>query len=92
MFGLFNLVHAAHVLQNRVQNRRPAIAATAAALLFAIAVELGIVLRSLRGRAIDGMQTTAAHVLTLIAGMAVFAGLNAIAYRVSASRFEKIDL
>ena len=38
------------------------------------------------------MQTTAAHIITLIAGIGIFVGLNYIAYRVSAARFEKIDL
>lgn len=91
MFGLFNLVLLPMFYKTAYKIGVPTIVATAAALLFATAVELGIIYVPFV-RAFDGMQTTAAHILTLVAGVAAFAGLSAAATGLAAARFEKIDL
>jgi len=91
MFGGFNLVLLPMFYKTAYKVGIPTILATAAALVFATAVELGIIFVPFV-RVFDGMQTTAAHILTLLFGIAAFIGLNIAAYRISASRFEKIDL
>jgi len=92
MFGLFNLVMLPMFYKTAYKIGVPVILATAVALVFAAAVELGIVYDVWFTRIFDGMQTTGAHIATLLAGAAVFAGLNIAAYRLSAARFEKVDL
>ena len=91
MFGLFNIVLLPMFYKTAYKIALPTIIATAAAVAFAAAVELGILYVPFT-RFLDGMQTTNAHVLTLLVGIAVFAGLNIAAYRLSAARFETIDL
>ena len=91
MFGIFNIVLLPMFYKTAYKIGMPVIVATVAAVLFAAGVELSIVYLSILDFA-DGMQTTTAHVITLLAGIAVFIGLNAAAYKVSASRFEKLDL
>ena len=91
MFGIFNIVLLPMFYKTAYKIGMPVIVATIAAVLFAAGVELSIVYLSILDFA-DGMQTTAAHVITLLAGIAVFIGLNVATYRISASRFEKIDL
>ena len=91
MFGLFNVVMLPMFYKTAYKVGVPVIAATIAAVVFAAAVELGIVYVPFV-RVFDGMQTTAAHVITLFAGIAAFAGLNIAAYKLSAARFEKLDL
>ncbi len=92
MFGLFNVVMLPLYYKTAYKILGAALFGTAAALGFAALVELGIVFVPFVQNTFDGMQTTAAHVVTLIAGIAGFAGLNAIAYRLSAKRFETLDL
>lgn len=91
MFGLFNLVLLPMFYKTAYRIAMPTIAATAAAVAFAAVIELGIIYVPFT-RFLDGMQTTPAHVITLLAGIAAFVGLNIAAYRLSAARFEKIDL
>ena len=91
MFGLFNAVLLPMFYQTADKIGVPVIAATIAATLFAAAIELGIVTCPSYACS-TALVTTPAHVITLLAGIAVFAGLNVLAYRMSAKRFEKIDL
>lgn len=91
MFGVFNVVMLPMFYKTAYKVALPVILAMLAALLFAAAVELGIVYVPYT-RVLDGMKTTPAHIIALLAGMGIFAGLNVIAYRASAARFEKIDL
>jgi len=91
MFGIFNLVMLPMFYKTAYKIGVPVILATTAAAAFAAGIELGIIYWPFI-RFIDGMRTTAAHGFTLIAGILIFLGLNALAYRISAKRFEKIDL
>lgn len=92
MFGLFNVVMLPMFFRTAYKVLAAALCGTVATLIFAVAVELLVVFVPFVAGTIDGMRTTPAHVITLIAGAAAFAGLNWIAYRVSASRFAKVDL
>ncbi|HPF86459.1 MAG TPA: ABC-2 transporter permease [Candidatus Limiplasma sp.] len=92
MFGLFNIVLLPMFYQTAYKIAMPAILATVVSVAFAAAVELGVIYLPAVADLFDGMHTTAAHVITLAAGIAVFAGLNIAAYRVSAARFETVDL
>ena len=91
MFGLFNLVMVPMFYQTAYKVAIPVIFATAAALGFAAAVELGILYVPFT-RFLDGMQTTPAHIAVLLLSVAAFLGLNTAAYRLAAARFEKVDL
>lgn len=91
MFGLFNLVLLPMFYTTGYKIAMPVVLATAAAVVFAAAVELGVTFVPFV-RVFDGMRTTWVHIAALLGGAALFAGMNWIAYRVSAARFEKIDL
>ena len=91
MFRLFNLVMLPMFYKTAYKIGIPVILATVAAVVFAAGIELGIVFWPFT-HFLDGMRTTAAHIVTLIAGILAFIGLNYSAYRISAARFEKIDL
>lgn len=69
----------------------PAIAGTGAAVLFSFAVELAV-LNVPALRVLDGMGNIGAQLWVLAGGIAVFVLLNIAAYRISARRFERIDL
>jgi len=92
MFGLFNVVMLPMFYKTAYKIGLPVIYATVVATAFAAAVELGVIYIPRVAAIFDGMQTTPAHIITLLAGIGVFAGLNLVAYRVSAARFETIDL
>lgn len=92
MFGLFNIVLLPMFYKTAYKIAAPIIIATAVAVVFAAGIELGVIYDVLFTRAFDGMKTTAAHIVTLFAGIAAFIGLNIAAYKLSAARFEKIDL
>ena len=89
MFGLFNVVMLPMFYKTAYKIGVPVIVATVVATLFAAAVELGIIYVPFV-RVFDGMVTTPAHVITLLAGTAAFAVLNYAAYRISAKRFAKL--
>ncbi len=91
MFGLFNLVMLPMFYKTAYKIAMPTIVATVVAVAFAAVIELGMLYVPFI-RFFDGMQTTPAHVITLLAGIVAFVGLNLAAYRLSAARFEKIDL
>ena len=91
MFGIFNIIMLPMYYKTAYKIGVPAIVATIATVVFAAGIELGIVYWPFT-HFLDGMQTTAAHIVTLIVGILVFAGLNYAAYRISAARLEKLDL
>ena len=91
MFGLFNLIMLPMFYKTAYKILGAVIFATVAAVAFAAGIELGIVYWPFT-HFLDGMQTTAAHIGTLIVGILAFIGMNYAAYRISAARFEKIDL
>lgn len=91
MFGLFNVVLLPMFYKTAYKIAVPVILATVAATLFAGLVEVGVIYAPFV-RVFDGMRTTWVHLVTLLGGMGIFAGLNVAAYRMSAKRFEKIDL
>ena len=91
MFGLFNVVMLPMFYQTAYKIAVPVILATVIATLFAGLIEVGVIFVPFV-RVFDGMRTTWVHVVTLLGGMAIFAVLNVAAYRMSAKRFEKIDL
>lgn len=92
MFGLFNAVLLPMFYRTAYKIAVPVILATAAATLFAGAVEVGVIFVPFVRGVFGGMSTTWAHVLALFGGIAAFALLNVFAYRTSARRFEKVDL
>lgn len=92
MFGVFNIIMLPMFYKTAYKILASVVFATIAAVAFATGIELCVIYVPFISNIIDGMRTTTAHILTLIGGIAVFAGMNVIAYRISAARFERIDL
>jgi hypothetical protein len=92
MYGIFNVVFLPMFYKTAYKVGWPSIVAMIAAIAFAAGIELGIVYNVPFMRFLDGIHTTTVHILTLAVGAAAFVGLNIAAYRISAARFEKIDL
>ena len=92
MFGLFNVIMMPMFYKTAYKIAIPVIVATVAATLFAGAVEVGVILVPFLSAFFDGIRTTWQHIVTLLGGIAIFTVLNIAAYRMSAKRFEKLDL
>lgn len=92
MYGIFNVVMLPMFYKTAYKVGWPSIVGMIAALVFATGVELCIIYNVPFMRFLDGIHTTSAHLITLVASVLIFAGLNYAAYRISAKRFEKIDL
>ncbi|MBE0600886.1 MAG: ABC-2 transporter permease [Firmicutes bacterium] len=92
MFGLFNLIMLPMFYKTAYKIAIPVIVATVSVTLFAGLVEAGVIMVPWIASIFDGIRTTWKHVATLLGGIAIFAALNVAAYRMSAKRFEKLDL
>jgi hypothetical protein len=94
MYGLFNLVFFPMFYRTAYKMGGAIIASISVAMLFAAAAET--LAQVLPGAAslLDGIGQTAqvSQLPVLAAGIAVFVLLNWLAYRVSARRFERVDL
>lgn len=94
MFALFNIVFFPLYFQNAYKYGVPTIAANAAAILFVTGVEMLVIFNSDLRYYLEGKspETKMLQIGILFAGIIIFAVLNYIAYKISAKRFEKIDL
>ena len=91
MYALFNIVFFPMFYKTAYKIGGPAVLANIAAVLFAAGVEFAVIyIPALR--VLDGMDHIGAQLWVLAAGVALFAVLNIVAYRVSAKRFERVDL
>ena len=94
MYGLFNLVFLPMFYKTAYKLGVPIIAAICACVLFAGAAETIALIVPGAAAVLDGIgpQALARQLPVLAAGIALFALLSWLAYRVSARRFERVDL
>ena len=94
MYGLFNAVFFPMFYKTAYKVGVPLLAAVALIVLFALGVEMTVLLWPGAAYALDGISTPelARQLPVLAAGIGVFALLTWLAWRVSVKRFEKVDL
>jgi len=94
MFAIFNILFFPLYYKTAYNFGIPTILATAAAIVFAAAVELLVIFNAGFANYLEGgsPQMQSLQLVILLAGMIVFALSNFAAYRLSARRFENIDL
>lgn len=94
MYGLFNLVFFPMFYRTAHKVGIPMVASLVTAFLFATAIELLVVFVPQVTFVLDGRTSEALirQVPVLFVGIALFAGLTWLAYRLSAKHFEKVDL
>lgn len=91
MYALFNVVFFPMFYKTAYKIGIPVLAGIITVVLFAAGVEFAVLyIPALR--VLDGMDHIGAQLWVLAAGIALFAVLNIVAYRVSAKRFERVDL
>lgn len=91
MYALFNVVFFPMFYKTADKVGIPIVAGIIVTLLFAAGVEFAILyIPALR--ILDGMGHMGAQLLVLAGGIVLFVLLNIAAYRISARRFERVDL
>ena len=94
MYGIFNLIFFPMFYKTGEKLGMPVIVATLVALLFAAAIEVGCQLIPWLKITMDSIQadTVLWRGGVLLIGIAIFILFSAIGYKISAKRFERIDL
>jgi ABC-2 type transport system permease protein len=94
MFALFNLVFFPIYFKTAYNYGIPTIAANVVAALFAVTVELLVLFNPVFNNYLEGKSSEMKMLqfFILISGIVIFALLNFIAYKISAKRFENIEL
>ena len=93
MYAVFNLAFLP-MFYKTAYKAAPMIWAILSVIVYAVAVDLAVVLIPVLRTNLDGLGAShlASQLPVLIAGIVLFALLTLFAYRVSANRFEKVDL
>jgi len=92
MYAIFNLVFFPWFYKSAYKVAAPSIWANAAAILFMAAVELAnIFVPSIRAY-IGGIENMAAQLPVLIGGILIYALSAFASFKISAKRFEKVDI
>lgn len=91
MYGLYNIIFFPAFYKTAQKIAFPVIAATAAVILFATAVEFAIQLIPAL-RVLDGQQNLTAQLPVLAAGIALFIVMNVAAFKISTKRFLRVSL
>ncbi|HNZ12191.1 MAG TPA: ABC-2 transporter permease [Anaerolineaceae bacterium] len=92
MFGVFNVVFLPQFYRTGYKTGTPYLLATLVMTLVIVAAELVIQLTPALKQALDTPACTLPQIIVLFAGLLIFALLNLVAYRRSASAFERLDL
>ena len=92
MFAVFNIIFFPMFYKTADKVGLPTVVALTAAIVFAAAVEMYVLLVPAAAAVLDGTQHTLLQLPVLLGGILVFVLLGALAIRLSANRFEKIDL
>ncbi len=90
MYAIFNVIFFPMFYKTAYKIGIPVIVAIAATVVFSTAVELLVLFTPLR--ALDGRGDIGAQFAVLAGGIIIFILLGLLAFRISAKRFEKIDL
>lgn len=91
MFAIYNVIFFPMFYKTAYKIAAPVITAFTAALIFAVGVEL-LVIFVPAAKALDDASKTAVQLPVLFGGIALFVFFNIIAYKISAKRFETLDL
>jgi len=92
MFAIFNIIFFPMFYKTAYKLGIPIFVALIFALIFITAVELLVQIVPAAAKAFDGTKNMASQLPILAAGIVIFALANILAYKISAKRFEKIDL
>lgn len=92
MFGVFNAVFLPQFYRTGYKTGTPYLLATLVMTLVIVAAELVIQLTPALKQALDTTACTLPQIIVLFAGLLIFVLLNLMAYRRSASAFERLDL
>lgn len=94
MYGLFNLIFFPMFYKTTYKIGAPLVIALTAVFLYTGAVEVLVVLVPAVAHVLDGVSSAALvrQIPVLAAGLALFAGMTWLAFKRSASNFEKVDL
>ena len=92
MFAIFNIIFFPMFYKTAYKVGLPTVIALTAAIVFATAVEMFVLFTPAAAAVLDGTQQTLLQLPVLFGGIVVFVLLSALAIRISANRFEKIDL
>ena len=91
MYGIYNIIYFPMFYKTAYKISGPIIAALAATLLFAAAVEL-LILFVPALKIFDGREHIGAQLAVLAGGIILYILLSVAAFRISAKRFLKVDL
>ena len=91
MYAVFNIIFFPMFYKTAYKIGLPVIAGIAAIILFSAAVELFVLLVPAAG-VLDGTENIAAQLPVLAGGIIIFVLFNLAAFRISAKRFNRIDL
>lgn len=92
MFGIFNLILFPGFYKTAYKVAMPVILAMAAAIVFMVIVECLVIFVPTVSEYIDGVTNMAAQIPVLLIGILLFALSAVVAFRISAKRFDRIDL
>lgn len=92
MFGVFNAVFLPQFYRTGYKTGTPYLLATLVMTLVIVAAELVIQLTPALKQVLDTTACTLPQIIVLFAGLLIFVLLNLMAYRRSASAFERLDL
>jgi len=92
MFGVFNAVFLPQFYRTGYKTGTPYLLATLVMTLVIVAAELVIQLTPTLKQVLDTTACTLPQIIILFAGLLIFVLLNLMAYRRSASAFERLDL
>ncbi len=90
IYGIFNIILFPMFFKTGYKFGVPVIIANVVVILFALAVEMFLIISDGFERAME--HNSPAQAVTLLLGMGIFVILTWIAYRVSSSRFSEVDI
>ncbi len=91
MYAIFNIAFFPMFYKTAYKIGLPVIVGMTASVVFAVAVEAALLLIP-AGRILDSRQINIEQIVVLLLGMIIFGLVTYLAYRISARRFERIDL
>ncbi|KLU60049.1 hypothetical protein CEB3_c34800 [Peptococcaceae bacterium CEB3] len=94
MYAIFNLIFLPGFYKTAYKVGMPIILAICAAAVYVTAVDVAVVSVPVLRASLDGLGSShmASQLPVLFAGIILFASLTLLAYRISARRFERLDL
>jgi ABC-2 type transport system permease protein len=94
MYAIFNIIFLPGYYKTAYNVGKPMLAAVLGAAVFAIAANVSVMVIPVMKTNFNGLGTDhmAYQLIVLLAAIALFAGLTWLSYKISANRFERVDL